>query len=351
MEELVKNKNYDVRYDLLNICACISVVILHVNGSLWNFSLENHWYVSMMVETIFYWAVPVFFMLSGATLLDYRKRYSTRVFFEKRFRKTVIPFLFWSVVAIFWAVFISKYISIDKISSIRGIINTVLNAEAMSIYWFFPALFSIYLCIPVLSAIPEKMRKNIYLYLIIYSFISSSIFPLLGPLFGIYVNANLINPLNGGGFVMFVLIGYYITRYPIKIKNRILIYLFGIFGIVTRYFYTILNSRKLGVFDKTMFGYSYFPSVLLSVAVFTLFWYTDWSFIHEKAGRIIKRIASDSFGVYLVHFYIMRALVDYFDIPMESYLWKFGGTFIVYFMSLLVVEVFKKNTLLRKIIA
>ncbi len=35
-----------------------------------------------MLEVSFYWAVPVFFMLTGVTLLDYRKRYSTKVFYN-----------------------------------------------------------------------------------------------------------------------------------------------------------------------------------------------------------------------------------------------------------------------------
>ncbi len=36
------------------------------------------WVSANLLETIFYFALPVFFMISGATLLDYRSKYSTK---------------------------------------------------------------------------------------------------------------------------------------------------------------------------------------------------------------------------------------------------------------------------------
>ena len=340
-------KNYEIRYDLLNIVACISVVILHVNGSIWTFSTETHWKVSLFLETVFYWAVPVFFMLSGATLIDYRKRYSTKIYLKKRLIKTVLPYLFWSMVSIPWALYESGYLTTDTVLNIREILNIVLNSKAMSVYWFFSALFSVYLIIPVLGCIPEEKRKRIFLYLILYSFIADSICPLLGPLFGIYVNGLYQNPFNGGGYIVFVLIGYYISKYPISKNARISIYICGVFGWAIRFFYTLYSSITLHNIDKTMFNYSYFPSVLLAVAVFTFFWYTNWSFVKEKHVELIRRIAGDSFGVYLIHFYILRYLVDHLQIPMESYSWKLWGTIVVYFLSLVITDICKRSYLLR----
>ena len=39
----------------------------------------------MVVETLAYWAVPVFFMITGVTLLGYREKYSTATFFKNGF--------------------------------------------------------------------------------------------------------------------------------------------------------------------------------------------------------------------------------------------------------------------------
>ena len=90
---------------ILGVLSCLAVVVLHTNGCFWDFSYERYWLTANLIENLCYFAVPIFFMISGATLMDYRKRYSTEEFFKKRFWKTVVPFLIWSVVGIVWMYF------------------------------------------------------------------------------------------------------------------------------------------------------------------------------------------------------------------------------------------------------
>ena len=73
---------------------------MHCNGIAHQYSDTAAWRQSMVIETIAYWAVPVYFMISGATLLDYRDKYLTRVFFKKRFLKTGIPFAAWTLISL-----------------------------------------------------------------------------------------------------------------------------------------------------------------------------------------------------------------------------------------------------------
>lgn len=47
-----------------------------------------------VIESVMYFAVPCFFMISGANLMDYRKRYGTKTFLIKRTKKTIIPYIF-----------------------------------------------------------------------------------------------------------------------------------------------------------------------------------------------------------------------------------------------------------------
>lgn len=82
---------------ILGVIACLAVVAMHVNGCFWQFSYDRYWITANIIECICYFAVPIFFMISGATLLNYRKRYTTAVFFKKRFGKTLVPFLIWSI--------------------------------------------------------------------------------------------------------------------------------------------------------------------------------------------------------------------------------------------------------------
>ena len=70
-----------VYFDILNIIAMIAVVSMHCNVIVHNNPNIRAWNTSLIVECICYWAVPVFCMLSGATLLNYRKKYDTKTFF------------------------------------------------------------------------------------------------------------------------------------------------------------------------------------------------------------------------------------------------------------------------------
>ena len=53
----------------LNVLSCMAVVFLHTNCVFWDFKKENYWITANIIECIFYFAVPVFFMISGATLI------------------------------------------------------------------------------------------------------------------------------------------------------------------------------------------------------------------------------------------------------------------------------------------
>lgn len=94
-------------FDLLNIAACICVVAMHCNGIVHTYSDARCWKTSLIVETVAFWAVPVFFMLTGATLVEYRKRYSTKEFFVKRIKKNgnsicYLEYNIFIITIIFW---------------------------------------------------------------------------------------------------------------------------------------------------------------------------------------------------------------------------------------------------------
>lgn len=83
IEQKANVAQYNPTIDVMNIAACVAVVALHVNGGIWGFARNLNWAMMLITECVCYWAVPVFFMITGATLLDYRLRYSTKVFFFK----------------------------------------------------------------------------------------------------------------------------------------------------------------------------------------------------------------------------------------------------------------------------
>lgn len=348
------NKKYILYFDLLNIFACFAVVALHVNGAVHTFAKTRNWVSCMFIEALFYFAVPVFFMLTGATLMNYRKRYDTGAFFKKRIFKTLVPFIIWSIIGICWSVFYTKGMKISDINTPAKFISAVINCKGMGIYWFFPALFSVYLTIPLFSLVDEDKRigkKGIFTYLILVYIVLTVLLPFVCRLTGIQWNSAL-NAVSCGGYVVWFLIGYLLANTDINKKFRILIYILGLIGFFMYFYLTVQNSFKTGRFDKTYAGYMNIPAIFMGTAVFVLFKYGKWNLIekHEKAVRFVRNLSSASFGVYLIHYYLKDFSIRHFGIDPRSTLYRIVGTFIIYGLSVIIVRVIQKIPVIRKMV-
>mgnify|MGYP002568534409 CR=1 FL=1 len=72
-------------FDVLNILACICVIWLHCNSVLYSYDPgAGLWRLSLFVQVICHFAVPAFFMISGANLMNYREKYSTAEFIKRQ---------------------------------------------------------------------------------------------------------------------------------------------------------------------------------------------------------------------------------------------------------------------------
>lgn len=348
------NKKYILYFDLLNIFACFAVVALHVNGAVHTFAKTRNWVSCMFIEALFYFAVPVFFMLTGATLMNYRKRYDTGAFFKKRIFKTFVPFMIWSIIGICWSIFYTKGMKISDINTPAKFISAVINCKGMGIYWFFPALFSVYLTIPLFSLVDEDKRigkKGIFTYLILVYIVLNVLLPFVCRLTGIQWNSAL-NAVSCGGYVVWFLIGYLLANTDINKKFRILIYILGLLGFFMYFYLTVQKSFKAGNFDKTYAGYMNIPAMFMGTAVFVFFKYGKWNFIdkHEKAVRFVRNLSSASFGVYLIHYYLKDFSIRHFGIDPRNTLYRIAGTFIIYGLSVIIVRVIQKIPVIRKMV-
>lgn len=57
--------------DCLTVYSALSVVLLHCNSVFWSHPTGRLWWSSTFIETFFYPAVPCFFMITGALLIDF----------------------------------------------------------------------------------------------------------------------------------------------------------------------------------------------------------------------------------------------------------------------------------------
>lgn len=337
-------RKYVPFFDYLNITACIAVVYLHCNNMVHTFATGWNWILALSIECIFYFAVPIFFMLSGATLIEYRSRYDTKTFVIKRLTKTLIPFLFWSL---FWLFMQSWYFD-QPLPGLRTAISEILSTQIVSAYWFFIPLFGLYLSMPLLSLL--KGRAKIIDYLIVSSFILTSVIPVICRFVGITWNDSLAVS-SASSYILYALLGYRLSTVQLTSSQSKKIYLLGFLGLLIRFLYSLISSELKHEVDRTLFDYLAFTSVFYSAAVFVWFKNHNRNAIGGKFTSLIKSMSSCSFGIYLLHQPILNMLIfDFLGVQQQSITFRLFGALVFYIILLIIVYILKKIPIVNRLI-
>lgn len=333
-------------FDVLNIVACFGVVSMHFNGLTHAYSNSFDWRQALFVDCLFYWAVPVFFMLTGATLMSYPDKYDTKTFFEKRIKRVLIPFLAWSIIALVWKVATNQ---MEPPVGPRSFIELVFNAQIIDIYWFFIPLLSIYLCMPVLAKL--RAHRTILWYLVGIIVTVNVLMPFLCSLTGISWNAQANIPL-GGGYILYVLLGYLLKDEDTSRRQRSTLYALGAAAFALRYIGTIVLSDASGSLNELFWGYTNLPCLLVSLAVFLLAKQANWHalFKTERSQATLAKIAGCSFGIYLIHMIVFWYGLQVTGLNGGNLLWRLGGPLVAYPLCLCVIWVAKKVPGLRTLL-
>lgn len=343
MQQVNKRKYITV----LTVFSALAVVLLHSNSCFWSFSYENYWLTANVIESVFYFAVPIFFMISGVTLMDYKKRYSTKVFFEKRICKTVIPFLAWSMIGLLYMLNTERIEMADV--GKRWLINSILNTSIMSIYWYFIPQFAIYLILPFISAIPELQRKKVFGYVIAMELLFNITFPFLFSLLNLNYNNALNIPL--GGYTIYILLGYYIDQYEISTQFRKLIYIFGVIGLLLHIIGTWYLSYASGQIVSLYKGYLNLPCVLYSTSIYLFFRSCENQNWINNINKRIAPIAGTTLGIYLIHWYILDWFTRHMSfINPQSLVYRIPFGILCFLLAAVLTKILQTLPIIRYIV-
>lgn len=321
-------KNY---INVLAVISAFAVVGLHTNVCFWFFSYKPYWVSANVIESVLYFAVPVFFMISGATLLDYPQRYSTCIFFKKRFYKTVIPFLFWC--------FIYGAYDYPNHPSSKLYIPFVIIPE----FNFFISLFGVYLVMPLLAAVQETKKMTIYTYLSIVILLGNLIFNFL--LDTDEINAFFRNFIFmvGNPYVFYVLTGYIFSRYILSRKVLCWMGVFAIVGLLVHLIATYFLSLAAGKIVSTYKGYFNIPCVLYSLGVFVFIkqgvalWKSN-----GYLARAFSKLKSYTFAIYVLHMLVIKTILAWFPLmPTTSLTYRLLMPFVIIVICIGVTSVLR----------
>jgi len=344
-------KNY---ITILAIMAAVGIVMAHCNGA--TFNQQPHtsweWKSSLFLYSLVKCCRPIFFMISGATLFEYRRRYGTAHFMKRRFVRTFIPWVFWCLVTmcgIFgYAWLHSEHVSLDAQDVFFGIVNNRFNGS----YWFMVPLFAIYLSMPLLNLMERRWR--LLRCMILYAFISYSILPYVSTFLREDINPEIYSPV-GGGYLLYAMLGYYIMKVDFTRTQRYVTYALGVIGWGFIYFGTLWTTPAQGTYETINLTYLEalnFPNVLYAVAVFMLFKHINFDCLFRgRSRKVVLSLRASTFGIYLTQTLVIKPLKDLsvgvLGWSYDTLSWRLTATVVVFLLCWGLVQALKRVPVLR----
>lgn len=208
--------------DVLNIVSCFAVVALHCSLAVFSPARGLAWDRALVCQAVFIFAVPVFVMLSGANLMEYRMRYSTAQFFKRRVLRTGLALVVGS--AVFYLIYYLAFRffpdsywgarDYTEAFSVGDFLDRLLTNRINDTYWFFYSIIGVYCVTPLLALAAE--RKRLLEGLLAAGFAVAFLVPALGwakVLPPEYQETLTGVPLLSSNMVFYFLLGYYLRRY------------------------------------------------------------------------------------------------------------------------------------------
>lgn len=338
---------FDKTIDFLSVSAAIAVVYLHVNACFWDFDPEaRYWMTANIIETVFYWAVPIFFMISGITLIPSIERNGTKRFLRNRVIKVFFPYIFWSILGIYYQSVVLEWFPVSEISFSK-IVNGLINGNLVSVYWFFIPYFTICITVPLFSNISRASRTYIFEYLAILGFLLNVLVVFICNTFFPAIKITQLLPVAANYYLYFI-IGYLFSDYNPNKRIRIILYILGAIGFLMHLIPTYYLSVNANHIVDTFKGYYNLPCYLQSVAVFILIRQIYYCFEIRKNRiqlaiiKFFEWFRPYTFGIYLLHQLVLLGLLRFMDISQTSIWWRIFGPWVIIFISIALINLLRK---------
>lgn len=346
MEKKAEGKKNDYPYiAFIQVISALAVIILHANSIFWWDCKADYWPSANILESLFYFAVPCFFMITGITLINFYERYSIKEYLKKRLFKTVVPFIVWSLIGMLWKLK-DGYISKEEIT-VKYVLDNLLSGQMLSVFSFFLSLFTVYLCIPVIAAISKDKRREVLNYAFIAGLFINCIIPFIKSAFKLSFPWDY-NVWVVKGELLYVVGGVLLHETVFDRKQRICIYSLGILGLLLHMIGTYQLSINAGRIVTTFKGYNNVPCILYSFAVFLWLKQIGERVMRTKMVKLIRQMAYYTFACYLIHWFILDYMIIDIKVDRFSLLFRLGSPVIVYPVVMLIAYILKKIPIIKK---
>lgn len=337
MTNLVKKRIFYM--DELRALAILGVILMHTTSTYRPFIYNNlKLGIPGILNALGCIGIPIFFMLSGALLLN--RNYTISEFFKKRYTRILLPFIFYIVITLILEYFVLG-------SNTKQLIKIFFGDDRYT--WFVWVIMGIYLFLPVVNSFIKEYGFRGAEY-----FIGIWLITIILNTFG-YYPFHRFELSYFAQFIGYCVLGYYLANKEFKITQKRIILLIVI-SIVSWIFYYMMTKYNMIANS----AYLCLPLVITSIGVFLLFKaissYSEnnskssISKIHKKIemgviGKIILSISICSYGMYFLNSLLIKfyKLLDIHSLKMLPVL--FIG---IVFLSWIIVFLLDKIPFLKK---
>lgn len=342
------NHNGTEYITFISVISAVFVLILHCNGCFWTFSAsDSYWVSANVIECVFYPAVPLFFMISGITLMDFFDRYTLEDYFVKRIRKTVIPFVVWSLIGLLEKR--SLHWVFTAPMGISFIYQGITGTQFVSIYWFFTSLFILYLSLPLFAAVEKGKRKSVFTYLVIAGFALNIFMPFIKNVFSTGLNTPY-KVIAASDVLIWIPLGWLLHYCELGKKAKAVIYVLAISGLLMHIIGTYVLSMQSGKIVGTYKGYENVPSVLYSAGMFIFLKDIGQKVMRGNGRRFFLWLGAYTFPIYLMQFILLDYLPRLSFVNTYSMVYRLGAPFVIIPIIIVVTWCMRKVPILRWIV-
>ena len=341
---------------LVKILSACFVILKHTNNSYWFY---KEYSISInIICSLCMCAVPLFALCIGATLLNFNEKYGILEYWKRRILKIIIPIIGWNVFYYIFKVYIIKNFPKIKLNFIN-IYNLYFYNKLYGIISSLRIFMFGYMVIPLIALIDKKEKIKLYSYGLIIILINQSTIPYIINI--LYNYTNLLSessntyiidwPYNyNSGYIVYLFSGYIIQNKKLILKYKLILYVFGIFGLFLRLMISHDLTLKHKMADRTQIKYINLPIVIYSCSVF-LFIKENSKFLFKIINKkYIHEIGSLSLGPFFLHNLIIETLPRFYKYSRASFNYRIYGFILISITCFLIAFIIKKIPLIKYLI-
>lgn len=321
MDKKIRNNSYD----LLRVISCMAVIVNHSFGyPPENIKLSPVWYIGGLLT---YFAVPCFFMLSGAFVLDKDKNINFSYFYEKNLTK-IIRCLVTTVIFYFLYTCICAF-RFDQYGEIIKYVKNLLRGAPLEFLWYMTVLIMLYVLTPFIICLKKQISLSRFALIALIILIIGMICEKDST---VYYNIGQLK------YISYFMLGYVIRKVSLQVLDKFPELTWGgIAVIVIAIIYGLIYIHGMDQWNL--------PAYYVASTYFSLFLvpYSIMIFIGFSLIRIKFKIviAKYTFFIYCIHAYTLGKFV-YSEYVSNIYLNKWIVAVMTFGLSLLIAFVHGK---------